>query len=200
MQSRTFEKRRLEDMLVRLYDLVDRLLVLVSEGKKSNFSKVEELVASAEEYRSIIAREATLFIARYQPLAEDLIWSEAVISVTYDLYRIARYAREIAILSEHIGGLRGNVNDDVLELLEVARVMLRESMEAFLKGKSDIVEEVFRKDDLVDGIYRKYLDLLGRGEIRGVKDAASLLLARHVERIADHATYIARYALRTVSS
>ena len=200
MHSIYADKRRLSDMVLRLYELVDRLLSLVMEGKKSSLGRVEELSVSAEEYRNVISNEAVLFIARYQPLAGDLLWAEGVISVAYDLYRVARYAREIAILSDHIGGLKGNVNDDVLESLEVARAMLKLSVEAFVGGKGELVEEVIKRDSMVDDVYHRYLALLGKEEPLSTRDAASLLLARHVERIADHATYIAMSASRIARS
>jgi len=194
------DKRRLSDMVLRLYKLVGRLLSHVMEGEKSSLGRVEELSATAEEYRNIISKEAVLLIARYQPLAGDLLWAESVISVAYDLYRVARYAREIAILSNYIGGLKGNVNDDVLESLEVAKAMLELSVEAFAMGRGELVEEVVKRDGKVDDVYHRYLALLSKGEPLSARDAASLLLARHVERIADHATYIAMSASRIARS
>ncbi len=196
MTARDIEEKRLLDMVERLYKLVDDLLNIISEDDSSKLSRIEDLVVSAEEYRNTISSQATLFIARFQPLVEDLILAESVISVAYDLYRISRYAREIALVSERIGGLKGNVNSDILEALEIARSMVREAVEAFVRGKREYVESVNLKDSLVDNIYRRYLEMLkGSGSI-SVRDAASLLLARHIERIADHATYIALSASR----
>ncbi len=196
MISKELEKRRLLEMVGKLYKLVNELLDVVYEDRRGSLSRVEELVVTAEEYRVAIANQATLFIAKFQPLAEDLIIAESVISVAYDLYRISRYAREIAILSERIGGLRGNVNDDVLKAFETARSMVKDAVEAFIRGERRYVEDINLKDSLVDDVYHRYLEMLRSGGSISVRDASSLLLARHVERIADHATYIAEYAIR----
>jgi phosphate transport system protein len=196
VSSRDLEEKRLLEMIERMYDLVDSVLSIVSEGSVGRLKDIEGMVALVEEYRNNISSQATLFIARFQPLAEDLILAESVISVAYDLYRVSRYAREIALLAERIGGLRGNVNEDALRALEIARSMVREAVEAFTKGKREYVEEVNMKDSLVDEVYHKYLDMLRGSDSLSSRDATSLLLARHVERIADHATYIAMSAKR----
>jgi len=196
MMSRDLERRRLLEMIERLYNLVDKLLNILSESGRSDLSEVEKLTATAGEYRDTISNQATLFIARFQPLAEDLILAESVISVAYDLYRVARYAREIAILSDRIGGLKGNVNDDVLAAFETSKSMVREAVEAFTRGERRYIESVSLKDSMVDNVYHHYLDMLRSSGSISVRDASSLLLARHVERIADHATYIAISATR----
>jgi phosphate transport system protein len=196
MMSRDLEKRRLLEMVERMYNLVDKLLDTVSESGDISLSEVERLADTAGEYRNTISNQATIFIARFQPLAEDLILAESVISVAYDLYRVARYAREIAMLSNRIGGLKDKVNRDVLEAFETSKSMVREAIEAFIRGERRYVESVSLKDSMVDDVYHRYLDMLRGGESISVRDASSLLLARHVERIADHATYIAMSASR----
>ena len=194
--SRDLEKRRLLEMVERMYNLVDKLLDTVSESGDISLSEVERLADTAGEYRNTISNQATIFIARFQPLAEDLILAESVISIAYDLYRVARYAREIAMLSNRIGGLKDKVNRDVLEAFETSKSMVREAIEAFIRGERRYVESVSLKDSMVDDVYHRYLDMLRGGDSISVRDVSSLLLARHVERIADHATYIAMSASR----
>jgi phosphate transport system protein len=196
MMSRDLEKRRLLEMVERMYNLVDKLLDTVSESGDISLSEVERLADTAGEYRNTISNQATIFIARFQPLAEDLILAESVISIAYDLYRVARYAREIAMLSNRIGGLKDKVNRDVLEAFETSKSMVREAIEAFIRGERRYVESVSLKDSMVDDVYHRYLDMLRGGDSISVRDVSSLLLARHVERIADHATYIAMSASR----
>jgi phosphate transport system protein len=74
--------------------------------------------------------------------------------------------------------------------------MVREAVEAFTRGERRYIESVSLKDSMVDNVYHHYLDMLRSSSSISVRDASSLLLARHVERIADHATYIAISATR----
>lgn len=189
-------EERLFEMVLKLYKLVDEALSSLESlsFQRSASAKVDSIAKIAEEYKDSISSEATLFIARFQPLGRDLLMAQSVISVAYDLYRIARYAREISILADALGGLEGNVDDEVLNAMKTARIMVGKAVKALIEKNRNSVNEVYRDDDNIDKVYRKYLDILALHESINRKNAASLLLARHIERIADHATYIAMAA------
>ncbi|MDM7275932.1 MAG: PhoU domain-containing protein [Thermoprotei archaeon] len=189
-------EKRLSEMVLKLYRLVDEALSGLESPslQRGASARVDSIAKIAGEYRDSISSEATLFIARFQPLGRDLIMAQSVISVTYDLYRIARYAREISILADALGGLEGNVDDEVLNAMKTARVMVGKSVKALIEKDRNSINEVYKDDDNIDKVYHKYLDILASHPYIDRKSAASLLLARHVERIADHATYIAMAA------
>ncbi len=193
-------EKRLLDMVLKLYRLVDEALsdLESSSSERKITAKVDSIAKIAKEYRDSITSEATVFIARFQPLGRDLIMAENVISVAYDLYRIARYAREISILADALGGLEGNVNDDVLNAMKTARAMVGKSIKALVERDRKNISEVYEDDDNIDKVYHKYLDILASQTSIDKRSAASLLLARHVERIADHATYIAMAAEKLI--
>lgn len=193
------ERQRIISMTLKLYELVDGLFQHVEnyEGDES-YRKAGDIAKLAEEYKDVVMRQATLFIARFQPLAGDLILAESALSISYDLYRIARYLREMTITMKSID--RGNiVEEEALEALRLSRKMVGKAVKIFATGDLKGLEEVLKSDDSIDNVYHKYLNKLGSSREVSVSVAATLLFVRHVERIADHATYIAKAAERVWS-
>jgi len=187
-------QRSMKDGIVNLHRIVDGLLEYVEKGSTdSNYiAKVDECTREVEKLRSDVARRAMVFTARFQPLARDLILAESIISASYSLERVARYAREIAILVDYVGNIE-IVSEDAIGCLRIARKMLKGAIEALVSGRTEPVDEIMEMDEEVDKIYHAYLSSLCRGQL-GVREASSLLFARHVERIADHASSVAETA------
>ena len=175
--------------LDRLYGLVRRILSRSLEGLRSGKpADVEELVQIAEEMKEIVEYTATLFIARYQPLGEELREALSAIRVSYDLYRIARYAREISLLMTRTEGIQPP--DDVVEASRIAEEALVEAYKAYRENDEELKRKVMAADDKVDKLYTARLDTLRTAGELPVRDVAALLALRHLERILDHETYI----------
>ena len=80
-------------------------------------------------------------------------------------------------------------------MASIAAEMIRQALEAFATGNADLSRQVLVADDKVDGMNREILAAMNE-TIRERRDLAPqaldvLLIARNLERIADHATNIA---------
>ncbi len=84
---------------------------------------------------------------------------------------------------------------DIPRMGSIARAMLRDSMEAYVRRDLELVQKVIEHDDEVDDLYRQLRGQLHdrmRSHPEDVVVSSWLLLAiHHVERIADHAVNIA---------
>jgi len=143
-----------------------------------------------------IEEEALKLLALYQPVANDLRFVITIIKMNNDLERIGDLAVNIAERSLYLA-TRGTINIP-LELLSMAgktRDMLRMSLDALVNMDTKLARKVCLLDEEVDQI---------NGEIfNQVKSAVPLhldrinsllnlmLVARHLERIADLSTNIA---------
>ncbi len=153
---------------------------------------LEEQLYLVEMLMEMIEEQATFFIAKYQPLGPELLEAKAIIRASYDLYRISRYCREIARLIDAVGpGRRVEMPGEIREAITVARGMVGEAYKAFRERDEELKRRVKEKDDLIDGIYTGMLARLGGESSFSTRDVVALLVARHLERIADHAVYIA---------
>jgi phosphate transport system protein len=140
-----------------------------------------------------------------QPVAVDLRLLMAVLTVNHELERIGDIAVNIAerapVLAPE-GDLLRRVRLD--EMAEIARIMVRDALEAFLAGDPKLATRVLETDDVVDRMDRHAFQLLVRGMQSGEApvEAAShmMILSRHLERLADHATNIAEVAVFLVNA
>jgi phosphate transport system protein len=135
-------------------------------------------------------------LALQQPMAGDLRVVGTAMKMITDIERIGDLAVDVAKIALKVDKEFGATNIiDFPRISSVARAMLRESLEAFVKRDMDLVAEVCRMDDEVDDLYREL-----RGQLHGnmrahpeqvVSDSWLLLAIHHIERIADHAVNIA---------
>ncbi len=195
MSSADAELENLRGSLRRMYAHVSRLNSSTLEAiRRWEPHDIGDDVSIAEVLRDTIETQSTLFIAKYQPLGPELLLAKAVIRVSYDLYRIARYDREIMRIIELSRG-RVEPSDGLVSIAGHVFNMVDMAFEAFYKGDRGLFEKVKELDNKVD---MAYLDALRRVAAAGnvsSSEALELLVLRHLERIADHSVYIAASTL-----
>jgi phosphate transport system protein len=136
---------------------------------------------------------AVELIARYQPVASDLRFIKSCMEISYGFARFGRYALDIAVVLEIFGDLSDCDHTVVVSVGEKVRTMIAHSIEAFIRRNLKLAEEVQLMDDEVDRLYNEYIRSIVKSQQKiDVKCSASTtLILRYLERIADHATYIA---------
>src|SRR5262249_3965389 len=130
-----------------------------------------------------------------QPTAVDLRFLVAVMKINSDLERIGDSAVNIAQSVEQLNEqppLKPYI--DLPHLSNLVQKMVRDSLDAFVGRDAALAAAVCARDDEVDGLYQQiFRELLTYmiEDPRTVSRALHLLLvARNMERIADHATNI----------
>jgi phosphate transport system protein len=138
----------------------------------------------------------SLVLALRHPTARDLRFLVAVMKMATDLERMGDSAVNISQAVEVLNQeqpLKPYI--DLPRLSEIARGMVRSSLDAFVSRDSAAALQVCKRDDEVDGLYRQlFRELLTymMEDPKYVSRALHLLLiARNLERIADHATNVA---------
>ncbi len=179
-----------EQSVVSLIDRNDGLARSVIEG--------DDIVDAMEvEIEQICLRS----LALRQPVREDLRFVFSVLKIITDMERTADQAANIAKRALDLNRaplLKPLI--DIPQMKEVALTMLRDALRAFSEEKSDLACEVFLRDDEVDQLNRQVHDdlleiMAQRGSLDDIGKAADLMLvARSLERIADHASNIAERA------
>ncbi len=196
--SREEDLIHLESMLQRLFKITIESLETVEETLKNpSLAAENDLSANAmlaEHLKDTIHSEALFFIAKWHPLGRLLLYVESIIKVSYDLFRIVKYAYEI-VLTINMTSL-SNIDEHVLLAAEHAKEMVIRSFEAFLKRVKEKAKGIEELDAKVDREYRSCLSRIASMDKVPKKDAVSCIILRQIERIADHATYIARQTLR----
>lgn len=143
-----------------------------------------------------IEEECLKVLALHQPVAVDLRFLIAVIKINNELESIGDQAVNIAerveVLAKH-----SNFKTvfDYSDMAKKAQHMLKQSLDALVNLDLDLAFKVLRLDDEVDQIkvdaYEKIKDTMEQHPDRVGFLINLLLISRHLERLADHATNIA---------
>ena len=143
-----------------------------------------------------IEEDCLKILALHQPVAVDLRFLIAIIKINNELERIGDQAVNIAERVDTIGsGGQPDLFFDFSSMGEKVQNMLKLSLDALVNMDYDLAFSVVMRDDEVDIIKRNAYDRIKvamsdypdkLGELINL-----LLISRHLERAADHATNIA---------
>lgn len=194
----------LKDKLLAMASLSQQALELAVEaylqrdtGLCDHVRDIEAAINAADRAVDEMAYE---LLAKEQPMAIDLRFLLAVIKINGDLERVGDQA--VAIV-KRCDELRAVVPDSKPESLpgniaamgEVAVKMIQLSIRSLLDGDADLAERVLEMDDEIDRMNHEAQAAL-RDEMTRRPETTenalnSIIVARNLERSADHATNIA---------
>lgn len=153
-----------------------------------------------------IESDCTRILALRHPLAGDLRTVTTALKVITDLERMGDHATDIALITLRIGAsplIKPLV--DIPRMSNLARQMVHESLDAFVRRDVPLAHKVCSDDDPVDKLYSELHDELlgfivqGDNAVRAEQALNLLFVARYLERIADHATNIAERVIYLVT-
>jgi phosphate transport system protein len=150
----------------------------------------ETLVVMADEAED----KAFELIARFQPVASDLRILKSYMKIIYDFERYGRYALDVSQVQRVSGGLEQCerwINESIRELSEKVLNMVQTSIASLKSHNVELAKTLSEAENQVDNMYFKYLDrLIEKAPATNKCTISSVLVARYLERIADHATYV----------
>jgi phosphate transport system protein len=159
-----------------------------------------QLVLEGETQINISEREidelAFDLLAMQQPMAVDLRFILAVTKINADLERVGDQAVNIAERVIDMVSLPVvELPVDIPRMSTAVSAMVRRALESFIEGKAELAQAVLEMDNVIDRMRDEAFIVLVRTmnerpeTTRQALDA--LLVARNLERVADHATNIA---------
>jgi len=156
----------------------------------SNDKKIDELELGVEQ-------RAINLLALRQPIARDLRFITTGMKINAELERIADLAENIAdrvleLADEPL--LKPLI--DIPKLSALARKMVKEAIDAFVNRDETLAKKVISEDSEADTlrnlIHNELVnDFMQKDGTCAPRAIPLLLVARHLERICDHASYIA---------
>ncbi len=158
--------------------------------------QVVEREAQTNSMEVDIEDDCLKILALHQPVAADLRYIIAVLKINQDLERIGDLAVHIAerglfLCSRPLPVSRFNFG----EMAGKAQAALKKVLDAFVNMDSRAAHEVCASDNEIDSINREIAGQVKKEVMNNPENFESLLqilhIARHIERIADHATNIA---------
>ena len=144
-------------------------------------------------------------LALRQPMASDLRSILAAVKINTDLERVGDLAVNIAE-----AGRRYLQHPPVKPLIDIPRMadlaqsMLRDALDAYVRQDTALAQAVLAQDDTLDGlkdqVFRELLTYMLQSPQTVEPSLDLILIARHLERIGDHATNVAEDVIFLVSA
>lgn len=166
--------------------------------------KVKRLDSELYLLNNDIEKRCLEVIALQSPVAKDLRAIGTYLKVITDFDRIGRYARDIAEVTAHtrtMAHFKPLVS--IPHMAEMAERMVDLSVKAFLDGDTKPTKEVFELEDKVDSLYdeifREVITYMMEDSKKIGIGINYTLVARYLERIADHACNISERVIYMVT-
>ena len=190
---------------IKMYDLTIGFL----RSSLSYFIDEEENVKGETKInddlvdRSLIEIEKTCLniILRERPFALDLRRVTGIFKLVDDIERLGDHSEDIAWCVSNLkkAQIKQNVKSKyLLEMIEISFNMVKDAYNGLLKNDDKLALRVLKTDDAVDDLYLKVLNELSILKEKLANNDYFIymtLIAKYVERLADHASNIAEWVI-----
>lgn len=204
------ELKQLHKKLKNMAGLVEESILKSVDSLKNRDKKIAEKVIDddriIDELEIEIDESCLELIARRQPVAYDLRFIATVMKITTDLERIADLAVDIAQrVLELVDKPLLKPLIDIPKLSQLAQNMVKSAIDSFINQDTELAKKVCFSDQEADRLRDLVQDELINDYMAKDPQAVSravplLLIARHLERICDHATNIAEDVIYMVKA
>jgi phosphate transport system protein len=191
-------ERHLDKELDELNKETLRMATLTEEAIAKSIAALTDL--SVEKSRQVIDE------ALFQPMAVDLRYITMTMKIGTDLERIADLAVDI---SERVLEIADKPHlkplIDIPKLARLAQSMVKDAIDSFVQKDAKLAREVILRDDQADFLRNLVqteliCDYMIKDSAAITRGVALILIARHLERICDHATNIAEDVIYMVEA
>ncbi|MDE2141403.1 MAG: phosphate signaling complex protein PhoU [Elusimicrobia bacterium] len=176
-------------------EMIHYAVKLVVERDATHLTDVEGWERQVNQLHIEIDDVCLKLIALHQPAAGDLRFIAAAIKINSDLERIGDQAVNIAETGVFLIKEPKIKLGDIPRMVEVAVGMLKDALDSFARGDVDLARDVIRRDDEEDHLksqtFNELVHLMQRDASSIQRGMDVILIARNLERIADHATNVA---------
>ena len=176
--------------------MIDSSVLALVQRDASLGADIAQMEAEVNHLQLEIDSQANLLIALQQPMAHDLRFIIASMKISNDLERIGDQAVNIM---ENLQALLQYPElkrmIDIPQMADIAKEMVRDALHAFVTSDSAEARKVVLRDDEVDALkdqtFRDTLTYMISDPKTIPVGLQWILVSRHLERVADHATNIA---------
>lgn len=201
---RQFEQS-LQDLKNMLLQMGEKLEIAIDKAVKS-LANLDEKIArevldgdsEMDELENRIDDMVAKLIVTQQPVAKDLRRLIAAMEIAADMERMADYACNIARVTLQLvesGQPLFKKLEDIPRMAQITQQMVHDGINSYIDGNVELAKQMARRDDEVDRLYHAVVKELLELMIQKQHFTESALhlsfVARHLERIADHATNVA---------
>ena len=178
--------------MVRMGGMVENAITaavngLVRRDDELN-KKAIEADCNIDEMEKQIESRCLRIILQQQPVASDLRRVSAALKMITDMERIGDQAEDMA---------------DIPKMADEAVKMLTGAINAYVYNDEALAKSVIESDDIVDDLFLRVktelTDMIVKDSSKANSALDLLMIAKYMERIADHATNIAEWVVFSIT-
>lgn len=163
-----------------------------------------EMTKSMDQMEQDIENRCLRLLLQQQPVARDLRTISAALKMVTDLQRIGDQCANIAEISLLLHEQKKTQPlADIRTMSQKASVMVKRSIFAYVNRDTEAAKAVIALDDEVDEFFRsikgELVELIVDNREEADQAIDLIIIAKYLERIADHAVNIAQWAVFCVT-
>ncbi len=208
--SRKYYEMELQKLNASLLEMGEMIRMAIGGAVTAllefDHDKAREIIAYDEQIdrqnREIEQQCYTLLLSQ-QPVAGDLRMVSAALKMTTDMERIGDHAADISEIELMLENLPTLSCAPIRQMATETSVMLIKSLEAFAQRDEEQANWVIGRDDVVDDLFdtvkSELIEAIRQNADNGEAATDLLMAAKYFERIGDHATNIAQWAIFSIT-
>lgn len=197
----TEQLKSLHDQLAEMGGLCEEVIAqavkALTTGDLTLLESVHSADARIDKMERDIESMCIRLILKQQPVASDLRRVSSALKMISDMERIGDQASDIAEIARFIAGHDGLHTEDIGSMAVEAIKMVTGSVEAFIRDDLELARSVIAYDDVVDNWFNRIktelIGIIAADSTQGEYCLDLLMIAKYLERIADHATNIGEW-------
>ena len=199
----TFDKE-IEVLQENLLQMAECIECAINHSILSMQEKNKELALAVignddevDNWEKLIERQCLSLLLRQQPVAHDLRIISTALKMITDMERIGDHAVDIAELGLEMAEVdTKTVTNHLAEMSDTVIKMVHFSITSFVKHDVELAQATMKEDDTVDQLFQ----LVKEDVVKYAKQGEHLeqviivlMIAKYLERIADHAVNICEW-------
>lgn len=194
--------KTLHEELVRMGSMCEQAIALavqaLNKRDEALLDRAEEIDQGIDKMEREIESLCLRILLQQQPVAADLRTISAALKMISDVERIGDQATDIAEIGRHLLNHNQQSIGHIPTMATEAIKMVNDSIDAFVQQDLTLARQVIDYDDVVDNwfatIRQELIQRVVTVPQEGEHCIDLLMVAKYLERIADHATNIAEWA------
>lgn len=185
-------------------DAIDVVTESLSSSDDAAAKAAIEMTRSMDQMERDIENRCLRLLLQQQPVARDLRTISAALKMVTDLQRIGDQCANIAEISLLLQQQKQDRTLlDIRTMSQKASIMVKRSIFAYVNRDDEAARAVIALDDEIDEFFRtikgELVELIVENREAADQAIDLIIIAKYLERIADHAVNIAQWAIFCVT-
>lgn len=201
------ELSKLNEEMLEMGVLTERILEksinLLANTDEGMLDEIYSYEKNISEMESKIQNHCLRLLIEHQPVAIDLRIISSILKMITDMKRIGEQSRDIGIICLKIDEkIDKNSFEHIRQMGKETLEIITQTINSFAKNDLELAKSIEKKDDIVDNYFRKVKDDLVN-QIKAGADGSNLsidfiLIAKYLERTADHAVNMSKWIIFSI--